>query len=44
MFGVHTEKFPNKFELMRETHPKLYDYCINTLGCGRVLDFLGVKY
>lgn len=44
MFGVHNEKFPNKFELMRETHPKLHDYCINQLGCGRVLDFLGVKY
>ncbi len=44
MFGVHNEKSPNKFELMRETHPKLYDYCINQLGCGRVLDFLGVKY
>lgn len=44
MFGVHTEKSPNKFELMRETHPKLHDYCINQLGCGKVLDFLGVKY
>ncbi len=44
MFGVHNEKSPNKFELMRETHPKLYDYCINKLGCGRVLDFIGVKH
>ena len=44
MFGVQNEKHPNKFELMRETHPKLHNYCINTLGCGRVLDFLGVKY
>lgn len=44
MFGVHNEKSPNKFELMRETHPKLHDYCINQLGCGRVLDFIGVKY
>lgn len=44
MFGVHTEKSPNKFELMKQTHPKLYDYCINQLGCGRVLEFLGVKY
>jgi 3'-phosphoadenosine 5'-phosphosulfate sulfotransferase (PAPS reductase)/FAD synthetase len=44
MFGVHTEKSPNKFELMKETHPKLYDYCINKLGCGRVLDYIGVKY
>ena len=44
MFGVHTEKSPNKFELMKQTHPKVYDYCINQLGCGKVLDFLGVKY
>ncbi len=44
MFGVHSEKSPNKFELMRETHPKLHDYCINKLGCGKVLDFIGVKY
>mgnify|MGYP002852813008 CR=1 FL=1 len=44
MFGVHNEKSPNKFELMKQTHPKQYDYCINQLGCGKVLDFLGVKY
>ncbi len=44
MFGVHTEKSPNKFELMRETHPKLYNYCINKLGCGKVLDFINVEY
>lgn len=44
MFGVQREKSPNKFELMRETHPKLHDYCINKLGCGKVLDFIGVKY
>ena len=44
MFGVHSEKSPNRFELMKLSHPKLYDYCINTLGCGKVLDLLGVKY
>ncbi len=44
MFGVHCEKSPNKFEIMKITHPKLYDYCINQLGCGKVLDFIGVKY
>lgn len=44
MFGVHSEKSPNRFELMKETHPKLHDYCINKLGCGAVLDFIGVKY
>ena len=28
-FGVHREKSPNRFERMKATHPKLYDYCIN---------------
>ena len=44
MFGVHHEKSPNRFERMKITHPKQYDYCINKLGCGAVLDFIGVKY
>ena len=42
MFGVHLDKKPNKFQLMALTHPKQYDYCINKLGCGRVLDYIGV--
>lgn len=44
MFGVHLEKEPNRFQRMKITHPKIYDYCINKLGIGRVLDFIGVKY
>lgn len=44
MFGVHLEKEPNRFQMMKETHPKQYDYCINKLGLGRVLDYIGVKY
>ena len=44
MFGVHLEKEPNRFQMMKETHPKQYDYCINKLGLGKILDFIGVKY
>jgi len=44
MFGINREKEPNRFQLMKETHPKLYNYCINTLKCGEVLDFMGVNY
>lgn len=44
MFGAHMEKAPNRFELMKQTHPKLYKYCINNLGLGKVLDFLKVSY
>lgn len=28
-FGCHLEKEPNKFQQLAETHPKLYNYCIN---------------
>ena len=44
MFGVHLEKGKNRFQLMKDTHPKQYDYCINKLGCGKVMDYIGVKY
>jgi len=44
MFGCHLEKAPNRFQKMKITHPDLYDYCINKLGCGKVLDYIGVKY
>lgn len=43
LFGVHLEKHPNRFEKMRKTHPKLYDYCMNTLGIKQVLDYIGVS-
>jgi len=44
MFGVQLEKEPNRFQKMRVTHPQLYEYCINKLGCGIVLDYIGVKH
>jgi 3'-phosphoadenosine 5'-phosphosulfate sulfotransferase (PAPS reductase)/FAD synthetase len=44
MFGVHLEKEPNRFQRMKETHPQLYTYCIEKLGLGEVLDYIGVKY
>lgn len=73
MFGVHLEKGNNRFQRMKKTHPKQYEYCINDtylapktvativngelvtqetdemvvhkgLGCGKVLDYIGVDY
>jgi 3'-phosphoadenosine 5'-phosphosulfate sulfotransferase (PAPS reductase)/FAD synthetase len=44
MFGVHLEKDENRFQRMKKTHPKHYDFCINKLGCGKVLDYIGVPY
>lgn len=43
-FGCNLEKSPNRFERMRESHPKLYSYCMNNLGMREVLDYINVKY
>lgn len=44
MFGVHLEKGENRFQRMKRTHPQIYNYCINKLKIGEVLDYIGVKY
>ena len=44
MFGVHLEKEPNRFQILKETHPKQYDYCMNQLGLKEVLQYIGVPY
>lgn len=44
MFGVHYDGVPNRFQRMQKSHPKQYDYCINKLGCGKVLDYIHIPY
>lgn len=35
MFGCHLEKEPNRFQRLKETHPRQYQYCI---GGGEMID------
>lgn len=42
-FGVHLENEPNRFQLMEKTHPKIWHYCMEKLGLGEVLSYIGVK-
>lgn len=35
MFGCHLEKEPNRFQRLKETHPRQYEYCI---GGGEMAD------
>lgn len=42
--GCHLENPVNRFQRMKTTHPKQWDYCINQLGLGEFLDFVGVPY
>ena len=44
MFGAHMEKEPNRFQRMKGTHPKQYEYCMNELGLKEVLQYIGVPY
>ena len=43
MYGIHKDN-PNRFQMIKETHPKLYDYCLNKLGAKQVLDFMKIPY
>ena len=44
MYGCHLEKEPNKFKRLAKSHPKIYNYCINKLNIGEVLNFINVTY
>lgn len=43
MFGYQCDKHPNRFELMKNTHPKIYDYCMNKLNIKEITDFIDTK-
>ena len=49
MFGCHLEKEPNRFQRMKETHPKQYAYCMKSveeggLGLDAVLSYLKIQH
>ena len=43
-FGCHKDENPNRFQRMKQTHPKQHEYCMNKLGLKEVLDYIGVDY
>lgn len=49
MFGCHLEASPNRFERMKESHPKQYEYCMKPveqggLGLDKVLTYAEIKH
>lgn len=38
MYGLHLEGHPNRFERMKETHPKQYEYIMDKLGGANVMN------
>ena len=47
-FGCHLEKEPNRFQRLKVTHPKVWEFCMKPwdkggLGMREVLEYIGVK-
>lgn len=43
-YGLHLEKEPNRFQMLEETHPQLYRYCMENLGFKEVCEFMNIPY
>lgn len=43
-FGVQLEKRPNRFDRLYEDNPKEWDFWMNKMGWGDVLDYIGVGW
>lgn len=43
-FGIHKEKYPNRFQLLEKSHPKLHSYCLDNLGFREVFNFMNIPY
>lgn len=46
-FGAQCEKFPNRFQRLKQTHPKIWEYCMKPvedggLGMKHVLEYIDV--
>lgn len=44
LYCVHLGAEPNRFQRMELSHPKQYDYCINSLGYDAVMDLIHIPY
>ncbi len=47
MYGCHLEKEPNRFQMLKQTHPKLWEYCMKPiesggLGMRDVMEYINV--
>ena len=47
-FGCHLEKEPNRFQRLKQTHPKVWEFCMKPiaeggLGMKEVLEYINVK-
>lgn len=44
LFGIRMDKTPNRIQRLAQTHPKVYNYCLDKLGMRELMDFIKVPY
>lgn len=44
LFGIQQDPEPNRIQRMKETHPKIYNYCLNALNYKEILSYMNVPY
>ena len=43
-FGVHLEKEPNRYQRLEQSHPQLYNYCMDKLKFKEVCKYMNIPY
>jgi len=43
-FGAHREEGTNRFQRLGMSHPKLWEYCMDTLGMREVLTYMNISH
>ena len=44
LFGIQYDATPNRIQRLKITHPKQYEYCMNTLGLDQVLNYMKIDH
>ena len=44
LYGCHLEKEPNRLQMLKMTHPKIYQYLFERLDYKTVCDYIGIRY
>lgn len=44
LFGIKSDRKPNRIQRLALTHPKLWEYCVYKLGLKEVMEYIGEPY
>lgn len=44
LYGTHLEKPRNKIQMLKDTHPKIWKYCMEDLNFKEIMEYIGVPY